>query len=50
MIDRLTEVIATCDNESIYGTASALLKIRDELENQVRSKILMHLIILQKQN
>ena len=32
MIDRLTEVIATCDNESIYGTASALIKIRDELE------------------
>lgn len=32
MNDRLTEVIATCDNESIYGTASALLKIRDELE------------------
>lgn len=29
---RITEVFGKCDDENLYGTASALLRIRDELE------------------
>ena len=29
---RITEVFGRCDDENLYGTASALIRIRDELE------------------
>lgn len=31
-MNRITEVFGKCDDENLYGTASSLIRIRDELE------------------